>query len=69
MIICKCDRCEKPFEGDDTGRVDTINVEKCSIRDDARGPIYGSSYDLCPSCMELFKDWIKRKGDKKNESN
>lgn len=67
-LACKCDRCKKFFSPTGADRVTKIKVGKFSIREDCRGPIEITDYDLCDSCADTLKFWLNEYGKMEMES-
>lgn len=53
MTIIKCDRCGKELKNS----IDIIKMELESFHGDL------SRYDLCKSCAETLKIWLRSEGD------
>lgn len=67
-LACKCDRCQKFFSPTEKGRVTKIKVGKFSIREDCRGPVDDTDYDICDSCAEELNFWLNEYNRKETKS-
>lgn len=67
-LACKCDRCGNFFSPNKNVRVFKIETGLYSLRGDCRGPVETENYELCPTCINEFKLWLKLvNNDKEND--
>jgi len=53
MIIVKCDRCGKEWQGYDQNGL-TLGLKITSAHE------YIDTYDLCNECIKELRKWVKR---------
>lgn len=70
MVILRCDRCgasyDKPWKGTKLSGEDVHEI-KSICRNKHGVEVIVGEYDLCPSCGEEFKRWMKIKDDAETE--